>query len=362
MKDVRCPDCGYRLQTNECPICGKRVLIPAGAVQERQHTQPRQDAPEQPEVVFSETVSPRKKGRQIHPLLKSMIVTIAAFVAIVLTVSVVISIANHNREERVHAYEMAYTYHSGVEGLPCVEPQTVFENDVVTVTVNSYGLYNEITQAVSFTVTNHTDRDLTVSTDEMVVNGYMMPFILFCELEEGETESEYLLLHEDMLSLAGIETVAEITAELVAYDSDDYTTLVRDEKINIQTDAYGLEQIVDDSGQLLFEDGKVRMIYRDAEMDGYGNIAITFFLENLSEQVVSVQADGLYINDQWHDAFFWVRLLPDTRCVEQTYLYDLNELGIESIADMKSVRMDMIVQNEETWEAVEQSVAFPIGE
>lgn len=39
MKEVRCPDCGYRLKTNECPICFKRVPFPLPAKQTEKRIQ-----------------------------------------------------------------------------------------------------------------------------------------------------------------------------------------------------------------------------------------------------------------------------------------------------------------------------------
>ena len=63
MKEVRCPDCGYRLKTNECPICFKRVPFPLPAKQTEKRIQQKRAV----KVSLPKTVLRRHKKKTANP-------------------------------------------------------------------------------------------------------------------------------------------------------------------------------------------------------------------------------------------------------------------------------------------------------
>ena len=79
MQEVRCPDCGYRLKTNECPICCKRVPFPAVT---RQKTAQKPKQLRKFEVSFPKTAGNRRRQRSGNPKAK----VISAVAAVVFAV------------------------------------------------------------------------------------------------------------------------------------------------------------------------------------------------------------------------------------------------------------------------------------
>ena len=88
MKEIRCPDCGYRLKTNECPICLKRVPFPAVVKQKTtqtpSYTEPKWATEKKPKRQFHIPVDMGKVKKFTKSKKKSKP---AAVVAVVLAVS-----------------------------------------------------------------------------------------------------------------------------------------------------------------------------------------------------------------------------------------------------------------------------------
>ena len=77
MKEVRCPECGYRLKTNECPICLKRVPFPLTLKQSGGRVQQKGKI----KVSFPKTAPARKKHRTGDPKWKVVSVVVALVLA-----------------------------------------------------------------------------------------------------------------------------------------------------------------------------------------------------------------------------------------------------------------------------------------
>ena len=361
MKEIRCPECGYRMETNECPICGKRVLLPVGSAQPYQSAQRQKTPVERPKVTFSTASGRRTPGKGAAVLKVLVIVLAVLFVGIpalfLATEQIFYSISEPEDYELYEAYQ---TGTAATAVLPSIEAQTLFDNGQIKVTADSYGLLYE-TQAVEVTVTNNTDRNITVSTDELEANGYMLgSSILYCMVQEGETAKGYLQLATDDLTRSGIETVAQIKGKLMIYDSDEYVMIEKDIPLDIKTDAYGLVQPVDDSGTVVFEAEGIRMIWRDTWLETYDYASACFYYENLTDHTVSFNATAAYVNDQEADAVLWVRLLPNTRCVELFHIADVSDYGVKEFADLKQIRLELEICDEQTWQIVTETIIVPL--
>ena len=361
MKDIRCPDCGYRLKSSECPICGKRVPIPVGAIQQKQYTQPQQN------TYSPGTSRRRRKAGKLPAFLKTILIMFFVFfVGVPLLFLAVDEIFftdtyedSYEESDAAEEYQVAGT--GDAAELPSMDPQILYEGEGLKVTAESIGLRYD-SPTVLITVENSTDRTVGVSSDSVVVNGYMMSTAGFYrETEPGKTEQTYLTLESDDLSLCGIDTVAEISMGIMAYDSKDYSTIVPLQRVELRTAAYGLKQPVDDRGLLLWEADGVRLLFRQARVSSYDTGTMIFFVENMSERSVSIRSEAVYLNGKEADTMLWCYLRPSTRMVDTVYLFDLEEIGVGGMEDLKEIKLDLRIQNEEDWEEEYVTVSIPIS-
>jgi len=366
MQEVRCPDCGYRLKTNECPICCKKVPFPAAVKQKTTYKRPQRNI----QVSFPKTGFSRKKRANSNPKMKIISAVIAVVFALIPLVSEILDDIQLGTREPDYPDHYEEMYHSdyveaglpGAEHVPTVAPRTVYEDHGIAITVESFGLWYD-NPAMLVTISNTSDRNVTVSTDSMAVNGYMINSAgLFYETQSGETVQTYLRLYADDLEEAGIETVSQVQMRLDLYDGDDYSDIDHDIWIELETSATGVAQTVDDSGILVYDADGVRLIFKDAQVDEYGDGQLRFFVENLTDHPVNIGSDMVYLNDQETDGMLWCQLWPNTRSVNAVYLFDLAEYKISKTSDIRNITLELYIENAENWETVYETVLIDIFE
>ena len=352
MKEIRCPDCGYRMKSSQCPICFKRVPFPPAAPVHTKKAEQKRGSVTIPSF-------PKAGRHRSGSALKTIPALLAAMCALFSLMGEVIeevSMPENYTSAYYEDYLEAGT--AGAEDMPTLEACTVYDDKDIQITVDSIGLVYD-TPALAVTVFNNSERNVTVSVDSVAVNGYMTGASgLYCEVKKGKTAQTLLRLNEDDLQNAGIDTVADIVLQLDIYDTDDYEDIVSELRIPLQTSAAGYVQKVDDTGIVIYEDRGVRLLFRSAEVDEYGDGKLLFFAENLTEDIVYIGDDGISVNGVETDGVLWCRLWPGTRCVETVYLFDVTEQGIEESGDITQICIELYVENAVNWERTEKTAVI----
>lgn len=354
MEVQRCPECGNRLTTNYCDVCMKKVPFRGAAL--RRHKDPWDTSSahreeenhecvsfdtEQPKAKPMKTVTfPRRKKKV--PAKKAQ--TVAVVVAVLSLLPAIFGILE-NVTEIGAAPEPAYNYEAFIEGdVPQITPTELYNDGQIQVTADAAGSYYG-EYALSVLAQNDSDRDVIVSTDLLSVNGYMVDCNLYADVPAGESQQAFLQLDSYALESAGITDIGQIAFYLDIYDSQTYEDIAATELITLETDiADGFAQPVDDSGWEMHIDDSLRMVYRDAVVSPYGECDLQFYLENLSDEQISVSTTLLQVNGQEVPGFLWAILRPETRAVDSLCIYDLEELDITELSQINEIYIEYTVE------------------
>lgn len=240
-------------------------------------------------------------------------------------------------------------------------------NSAVKVTIAETVLYDDNSIKVTATgyedgwmgpeikvlVENNSDKDLLITADRVSVNGYMSPYSsLFTEVAAGKKAKESFYLSSSDLEQSGIETVAEIQFCIDVSDSESWDTLYTSDLITLSTSAAGLEQPVDDSGDLLYDAEGIKVVCKGLKQDEIWDGTLIFYMENNSDQPITVYAEDVSINDSMAEVSLWSDLRAGTKIVDGMTLLDLEDLELESIDDVKSIDFKLRVINSETWNQI----------
>lgn len=199
---------------------------------------------------------------------------------------------------------------------------------------------------IRLVIQNSTGRDFTVYAQNIVANGYVLEDSwLYCSVERGHTAETYFTLEQSDLDRAGIETVQQLSVELVVYDADDYDTLAETGMLDLYS-AQEITQTVDDSGVLLLEQDGIRVICRgyvpgEYAPEEFTSGVVQFFLENDTDLYLEAFTQEVCVNGEDIWLSLWCALPPHTRAVRSMYLYGLEELGIESREDVREMVMTL---------------------
>lgn len=345
MEVIRCGECGSRLNAGYCPMCMKRIPLTNREKEKpwRQRTYTQAHAEEDHKCITFDIPEekPKKTVTWSKPKGKPVVGIVIAIVAAV--VSLIGNLAEE-WEEDVAFPEVDHSAYIQTEDVPGVDPGILYEDGEITVSLDSAGLFYD-DYALALTVENRSGRDICVTSEFMQVNGYMMdersPYV---PVGAGETVQDYLVFYGDSLAQAGIQEVRFVSFALNIYDEVDYSQVAYVPQVTVNTDSDYI-QTIDDHGLELYNQNGVRILLQDTYLDDYGGWEAILYVENGSEDLVTVTDNGVWINEEESSTMLWSTLMPQTRSVEQLWVYDIEELDIENEEDIREVFIDLMVQH-----------------
>lgn len=206
---------------------------------------------------------------------------------------------------------------------------------------------------VKILVENNSTKNVLVTAESVSVNGYMMPYAsLYAEVAAGKKANESLSIMTSELDQAGIETVAEMQFYIKVSDADTWDSIASSDLLTLTTSAAGLEQPVDDSGDVLYDADGIKVVCKGLKQDIIWDGTIVFYMENNSGKPITIYAENVSVNGFMEDASLWSDLRDGTRIVDGLSLMDLSDLELESIDDVKSIEFNLRIINSETWDEI----------
>lgn len=223
-----------------------------------------------------------------------------------------------------------------------IEETVIYAANDITITAT--GIKDSLFgQEITLQIVNDSDKNVTVSSRDLSVNGYMMDTAGFYgQVAAGKKAIEDLTLYASELNEAGIETIAKIEFSIHVINSDDYDVIDDSDLICLSTSAAeGFVQPVDDSGDLVYDDNGIRVICKGLEDNLIWDGAVVFLIENTSKEYVTVHAENLSVNGYMVSETLWSQLRPDTRSIEAMYLLTLDEIGLDSIDEVEDIEFTL---------------------
>lgn len=374
MSVERCPECGKRLKTNYCDVCMRKV--PFGGVKLGTQRDPWESWSgssahrtekghecvsfgEKRKVTWAGSSAHRdEKGhacisfekKEKKPLLKPSVkkpapgktklpTAVAVIIAVLSLLPSLFGIfEDMSGAESVPAPEPEAPIY---ENVPAIESRELYNDGKIIITVDHADLYYD-DYTVFMTVYNESEEDILVSSDLLSVNGYMHESGFYADVEANSAVQEPLQLYTWELEEDGITDVAEIAFYLNIYREDDYADLARSELITLETeiaDTYippeapnGMELYAD-------EDVLVRLV---SCSDNSGNMELQFYMENLSENSLSISVPAFYINGDESGDYFWVTLREGTRSLLEAYV---GNSGTVQLQDVEEITMELLIEH-----------------
>ncbi len=153
---------------------------------------------------------------------------------------------------------------------------------------------------LSFRLENNTDHKVSFLIGEVQLNGITIDASAMTMVYAGETEEETIKFYYDDLEVAGIEKIATVSCQdAIITDSTNHTTLaVFPFSFEIPT-AVGYEQVIDESGEVVFEESGITVICRTVRNED-NEEQIIMMVKNDMSQCVQIEmidwTDDLFLN------------------------------------------------------------------
>lgn len=198
----------------------------------------------------------------------------------------------------------------------------------------------EYADGVRIFVENDTGYDLTVTAEDIIVDGCMMDTSYFyCDSTDGTVSCGTLRLNGDALEDAGISTVGAISFYLDAWEQETYDPITTSERVVLQAGQAGTGTRILPEGRLIYEQDGIRVSFLGYREDEYypGEVyegTLLFHIENDTERYLEVYSAETLLGGEAVDTALWCQLYPGTRAVSTMYLYALEDMGFASPDDL----------------------------
>lgn len=333
MAKIKCPFCGTKYEGTACPTC-------AGV------------APQVPQ---------KKKNKWLLPVLIVLVIFLA--VACVggneeapkepANVQGDSSVTSPVREEKQPAQEQPTEAAEPAKAEVTLAETEIYNADGIVVKVTGMGESIFGTE-LHFDVSNESNKNVAISTRALSVNGYMMDLSgLYCDVAAGKKAKESVTLYRSELDQAGIETVADVAFYIHISDSSSFMTITDSDLITVSTSASGsYVQPVDDSGDVLYDAGGIRVVCKGLKQDLIWDGSVVFYMENNSGQPVTISSENVSVNGYMVNASLWADLRAETRCIDGMVILDLNNIDLDSIDEVENIEFNLKIINSDNWSSI----------
>lgn len=246
---------------------------------------------------------------------------------------------------------------SGVTGDTPKAQITIAETvlyDAGGVKVTATGLEdNYLGKQVKLLVENETGRSLIVTSEDLSVNGYMMPLSSFyTEVAAGKKANDTITLLSSELKQSGIDTVAQIQFRIAVKDGENWTSVANSDLLTLSTSAAPYEQPVDDSGDTLYNAGGIRVVCKGLKQDVIWDGTVVFFMENTCGKDIYVYAENVSVNGFMQTASLWSSLRSGTKIIDGMSMLNLSDLQIDSIDQIENIEFNLRIVDADTFHEI----------
>lgn len=242
---------------------------------------------------------------------------------------------------------------SDIEDNVTVSETVLYDTDGIKVTATGYE-DGWMGPEIKLLIENNSAQNVLVTSDSVSANGYMMPYAgFYADVAAGKKANDSLSVYSSELKQAGIETIAELQFYIQVSDADTWDSIAKSDLITLNTSAAGLEQPIDDSGDILYDTNDIKIVCKGLKQDIIWDGTIVFYIENNCGQPITVYAENVSVNGFMQLSGMWSDLRDGTMLVDGMSLLDLDDLEVDSIDDIENIEFNLRIINSDTWDEID---------
>lgn len=206
---------------------------------------------------------------------------------------------------------------------------------------------------VKILIENNSEKNLTVQARNSSINGYMVENMLSADVAAGKKANDSITFMSSDMELCGIEAIASMEFSFHIFTTDDWETYLDTSVIQLKTsiaDTY--TQTYDDSGDVAYDKSGVKIVIKGLSTDdSLLGPSILVYIENNSQQNITVQTRDVSINDFMLDPIFSCDVAPGKRAVD-TITFMSSELEDNNISAIETVELSFHIFDYSDWETI----------
>lgn len=220
-----------------------------------------------------------------------------------------------------------------------IDEQVLYDEGGIKVTAKGFTSDEWYGACIPVLIENNSDQNICMQVRHESINGCMVDFQISAEVAAGKKANDKIIVYRRYLDDYGITQVADIECSLLFFNPDNLDTIADSSLLSIETNLTGkYEQEYNDSGEVVFDQDNIKIVAQGVVDDDTWGLSPVFYIENNSDQEITVQLRDTSINGFMVDPTFSSDVMPGKRCVDGARLLssDLEQNGIDSISTLET--------------------------
>ena len=242
-----------------------------------------------------------------------------------------------------------------------IEEQVLYDENSIKITALGMedGLFGT---ELKLLLENNSDKSITVQARNANVNGFMVSTMMSVDIAAGKKANDSLTFETSGLKDCGIESIATMEFFFHIFDTESWDTIVDTDVITINTSiASTYTQAVDDSGEILVEEGGVKIVGKGlSDDDSVWGPGVILYIENNSEKDVTVQVRDVSINGFMVDSSMSTDIVAGKKAMSAVQFFS-TDLEENAITDITDVELYFHIFNLESWDTIFDSDVIAIS-
>lgn len=242
-----------------------------------------------------------------------------------------------------------------------IEEQVLYDENSIKITALGMedGLFGT---ELKLLLENNSDKSITVQARNANVNGFMVSTMMSVDIAAGKKANDSLTFETSGLKDCGIESIATMEFFFHIFDTESWDTIVDTDVITINTSiASTYTQAVDDSGEILVEEGGVKIVGKGlSDDDSVWGPGVILYIENNSEKDVTVQVRDVSINEFMVDSSMSTDIVAGKKAMSAVQFFS-TDLEENAITDITDVELYFHIFNLESWDTIFDSDVITIS-
>lgn len=231
-----------------------------------------------------------------------------------------------------------------------IEELVLVDQDGIKVTAKSLELEGSfIGPQLKVLVENESEAAVIVQVRDVSINGITVESPFSCNVAAGKKANDEISFMSSELERAGITDLGEIELKLHIFDSETWDAVLDTEAITIKTSLAGtFEQVVDDSGQVLYEENGVKIVFKGLEEESFMGPKLDLYLENNGDKGVTVQVRDFSVNGFMVSCSMSCELPAGKKAFDGINLMS-SDLEDNDITDIQDAEFSFTIFDTEDW-------------
>ena len=243
-----------------------------------------------------------------------------------------------------------------------IEEQVLYDENNIKITATGMedGFFGTELKLI---IENNSDKSITVQARNCNVNDFMVSTMMSVDVAAGKKANDSLTFETSGLKDCGIESIATMEFVFHIFDTESWDTIVDTDVIAINTSiASTYTQTVDDSGDVLVEEGGVKIVGKGISADdSFWGPGVILYIENNSEKDITVQVRDVSINGFMVDSTMSTDVVAGKKAMSAVQFFS-TDLEENAITDITDVEFYFHIFNLESWETILDSDVITIVE